>query len=1091
MLPDDPLWYKDAIIYQLHVKSFCDSDGDGRGDFRGLTSKLDYIQQLGVTAVWLLPFYPSPLRDDGYDIADYHGVHPDYGTLDDFRAFVREAHRRGLRVITELVVNHTSEQHPWFQAARAAPAGSAERDFYVWSDTDDKFPETRIIFTDTEASNWAWDPEAGAFYWHRFFSHQPDLNHNNPAVVEAVIQVMRHWLDAGVDGMRLDAIPYLCVREGTNNENLPETHDVIRRLRAAVDERFRNRLLLAEANQWPEDVVDYFGDGDECHMAYHFPVMPRIYMAVAREDRHPITEIMGQTPAIPDSSQWAIFLRNHDELTLEMVTDLERDYMYSQYAAEQRMRCNVGIRRRLAPLMANDRGKIELLNSLLMSFPGTPIVYYGDELGMGDNIFLGDRDGVRTPMQWTGDRNGGFSRADPAQLYLPAIMDPVYGHQAVNVEAQDRSASSLLSWMKSLMAVRQQHKAFGRGSAEFLRPRNRKILAYLRRHEGEVILCVANLARTAQPVELDLREHAGRIPVELMGRTPFPRIGELPYLLTLPGHGFYWFLLAADEEEVGTYEDSPTTPELSVLVLAAGWPGLLARRPLERLCQRVLPRYLSARRWFAGKGRSLDGVEVTGELVWPGGDEPGGEGWWMLLVRAWLDGEQQRYFLPLAVAWDDEADELLTRRPECVVAKVRQVARMGVCYDALTDPRFCQRMVLAMEQGEALPLWGGTLQGFATSAMEGREEPGAPDEVRQLEVEQSNTSAVLGERRILKGLRLLRPGRNPELEVGRFLTEAAHYPNTPQVEGGLVVEMAEDGEDGGQLALAILQGYVPNQGDGWSYTLDYLERWLSEPVEEGPELGGEHDAYLAWAHTLGQRTGQLHRALTPDAPDDPAFDPAPVTDEDLEEWRSTVAGDVAHTLEALDQMMSSLPRGGRHLARQLLEARQRLERRVDELAPGPGLEMVKVRFHGDFHLGQVLVQAHDVQIIDFEGERPRPDGRRVDRHSPMRDVAGMLRSFNYAAHAALRRIEAEGPRLAEAQQRLRRWEEQAAQAFLDGYEEGVGTCACHPADAEQARRLVQLFVLEKALYEVNYELNYRPAWVEIPLRGILALLDVE
>ena len=1086
MLPDDPQWYKDAIIYQLHVKSFCDSDGDGKGDFRGLTSKLDYIQQLGVTAIWLLPFYPSPQRDDGYDIADYHGVHQDYGTLDDFCAFVGEAHARGLRVITELVINHTSDQHAWFQAARAAPVGSPERDFYVWSDTDDRYPETRIIFTDTEASNWTWDPVAGAYYWHRFFSHQPDLNHNNPRVTEAVIRVMEHWLDTGVDGLRLDAIPYLCVREGTNNENLPETHAVIRRLRQAVDERFPGRLLLAEANQWPEDVVHYFGDGDECHMAYHFPVMPRLYMAVAQQDRRPITEIMDQTPAIPDDCQWAMFLRNHDELTLEMVTDGEREVMYDHYASDPRMRCNVGIRRRLAPLMDNHRRKIELLNSLLLSFPGTPFIYYGDELGMGDDISQNDRDGVRTPMQWSGDRNGGFSGADPAQLYLPAIDDPVYGYQAVNVEAQRGCPASRLNWMKRLMAVRQRHRAFGRGSVQFLRPRNHRILAYLRQHEDEEILCVANLAHTAQPVELDLAALAGRIPVELSaGPTPFPRIGQRPYLLTLPGHGFYWFLLAADEQEAGgTFEDSLAARELSVLVLADGWSGLLAPKPRQRLCQQVLPRHLPTRRWFGAKGRAMESVELTGQLVWGGGeDEPEqGDGWWLVLLRVRLDGgEMQRYFLPLAVAWDEAADALLAERPDCVVAKVRQVARVGVCYDALADARFCQRLVQAMERGETVPLWGGQLRGF--SVVEG--EQGDQDEVRFLAVEQSNTSAVLGERRILKGLRLVQPGQNPELELGRFLTEVARYPNTPRVEGGLVVADREQGD----LVLAILQSYVPNQGDGWNFTLDYLERFLDQPGRPDSEAAdGEHASYLAWARTLGRRTGQLHRALTPAAGGDPAFDPEPVTTQDLSNWRSTVARDAEATLDTLGRRLSGLEVEGQRLARRLLDARDRLAGLLDELAP-ESLDTVKVRFHGDLHLGQVLVQGDDVQIIDFEGERPRPDGLRVDKHSPLRDVAGMLRSLDYAAHAALARVAADGPRPQEAATRLRRWQELASAAFMEGYEQGVGACACHPADERQARRLKDLFVLEKALYEVNYELNYRPAWVEIPLRGILAILE--
>jgi maltose alpha-D-glucosyltransferase/alpha-amylase len=539
----DPLWYKDAIIYELHVKAFCDGNGDGMGDFAGLIQKLDYLQDLGVTCVWLLPFFPSPLRDDGYDIADYRNVHASYGTLDDFQTFLRAAHDRQMQVVIELVVNHTSDQHAWFQRARRAPAGAVERDYYVWSDTDQRYKDARIIFVDTERSNWTWDPEARQYYWHRFFSHQPDLNYDNPQVLEEVLSVMDYWLDMGVDGFRLDAVPYLVERDGTSCENLPETQEVIRKIRAHIDEHYANRMLLAEANQWPSDVRAYFGDGDECHMAYHFPLMPRLFMGLHLEDRHPITDILEQTPEIPETSQWALFLRNHDELTLEMVTDEERDYMYLAYSANPLAKLNVGIRRRLAPLMGNSRRRIELLTSILFSFPGTPVVYYGDEIGMGDNIYLGDRNGVRTPMQWTGDRNAGFSHAHPARLYSPVIVDPVNGYQAVNVEAQESDPASLLHWMKNMISLRKLFKVFGRGSIEFLKPANRKVLPYFRRYGDDIILCVANLSQFAQPVELDLSALDGYVPVEMFGYTEFPAIGELPYFLTLAPYGFYWFEL--------------------------------------------------------------------------------------------------------------------------------------------------------------------------------------------------------------------------------------------------------------------------------------------------------------------------------------------------------------------------------------------------------------------------------------------------------------------------------------------------------------------------------------------------------------------
>jgi maltose alpha-D-glucosyltransferase / alpha-amylase len=538
---DDPLWYKTAVFYELYVRGFQDGSGDGSGDFRGLTERLDYLQWLGIDCVWLLPIFPSPLRDGGYDVSDYFSILPSYGTLGDFYEFLEAAHQRGIRVIADLVMNHTSDQHPWFQEARRP--GSPKRDWYVWSDTDQRYLDARVIFVDTESSNWTWDPEAQAFYWHRFFSHQPDLNYDNPQVQEAMLEVIRFWLDMGLDGFRLDAVPYLFEREGTDCENLPETHEFLKRLRKEVDSKYEHKLLLAEANQWPPDVVPYFGDGDECHMAFNFPVMPRMFMGLRREDRTPIIEIMNRTPKIPDTAQWGLFLRNHDELTLEMVTDEERDYMYNEYAKDPRMRRNIGIARRLAPLLDNGRRQMEMLYSLLFSLPGSPVVYYGDEVGMGDNIYLGDRDGVRTPMQWSSDRNAGFSRADPAALYLPLLMDPVYGYQAVNVEAQERVATSFLHWLRRLLQVRKQHPVFGMGDYEPLYPENRRVFAFTRQLGADVVLVVANLSRFAQPVELDLGRWTGLVPEEMFGRTPFPIIDNRAYRLAMGPHGFYWFRL--------------------------------------------------------------------------------------------------------------------------------------------------------------------------------------------------------------------------------------------------------------------------------------------------------------------------------------------------------------------------------------------------------------------------------------------------------------------------------------------------------------------------------------------------------------------
>jgi maltose alpha-D-glucosyltransferase / alpha-amylase len=541
-LDPDPLWYKDAVFYSVYVRGFYDATGDGIGDFRGLTEKLDYLEWLGVDCIWLLPFYASPMHDGGYDISDYYSIQPEYGTMDDLKNFLSAAHRRGIRVIADLVLNHTSDQHPWFQEARISQ-GSPKRNWYVWSDTDQKYSDARIIFLDTERSNWSWDEQSKEFYWHRFFSNQPDLNYDNPELQQAIIDVVTFWLDLGIDGFRLDAVPYLFEREGTNCENLPETHVFIKQLRAYIDSHYPGRLLLAEANQWPEDVVAYFGDGDECHMCYHFPIMPRLFIALRQENRLPIVEILERTPLIPLTAQWGMFLRNHDELTLEMVTDEERDYLYQEYANDRRMRLNMGIRRRLAPLLDNGRRRIELLNALLLSLPGSPFLYYGDEIGMGDNIYLGDRDGVRTPMQWSADRNSGFSRADFAQLYFPINMDPVYGYQAVNVEAQQRHSTSLLHWMRQMIKLRKQHRVFGRGTISFIKPENHRIFAFIRRHEDETVLCIYNLARSSQPVQLDLSDHQGMIPVDLQYQVEFPRITSQPYQLALNEYGFYWFML--------------------------------------------------------------------------------------------------------------------------------------------------------------------------------------------------------------------------------------------------------------------------------------------------------------------------------------------------------------------------------------------------------------------------------------------------------------------------------------------------------------------------------------------------------------------
>jgi len=1091
---EDPLWFKDAVIYELHIKAFFDSDNNGTGDFTGLIQKLDYLQDLGVNTLWLLPFYPSPMRDDGYDISDYRNIHPEYGTMANFKQFVKEAHRRGLKVITEMVINHTSDQHPWFQAARRAPEGSSKRNYYVWSDTDKKFPETRIIFQDAEKSNWAWDEEAKAYYWHRFFSHQPDLNFNNPQVVKAVIRLMRFWLDQGVDGVRLDAIPYLCVREGTQNENLPETHAVIKQMRAVLDEHYPNRVFLAEVNQWPEDVRDYFSDGNECQMAYHFPLMPRMYMAIAQEDRHPIVDIMRQTPDIPETCQWAIFLRNHDELTLEMVTSEERDYMYQMYVSDPRARVNVGIRRRLAPLMDNEIDKIKLMNSLLLSMPGSPIIYYGDEIGMGDNFFLGDRNGVRTPMQWSPDRNAGFSRADPQRLYLPPIMDPVYGYESVNVEAQLRERASLLNWMQRVLALRKNHQAFGRGKLVFLHPGNRKILAYFRLYEDDIILCVTNLSRAAQAVELDLSAYKGRVPVELMGRSAFPPIGELPYLLTLPGHNYYWFRLASGEEVPAWHEEHLLPEELPTLVLFDGWHSFFRNRVVSwrmvmadkvraQLEEDALPRFVAVQRWYGAKGEMIKRVVITDYAEWVNADNK----WLVALFDIeGRTGEPLSCFLPLALAWENGNEERLHAISPTTVAKVRQQAQVGIMGDAFADGAFCRAMVQAIGANQTLPCEQGTIRFSPTEAFPAL----AGDAFTSLSVRPpgtlgSNTAVVLGEQLFLKGYRHLQIGTHPEFEVGRFLTEVAHFPNTAPLFG--VVEY--QGSDGNNMTLALLQGYIENQGDGWSYTLNYLGRFLEECRTAALPLAAPdqvHAAYLVLIHTLGQRTGELHNALGKTT-GDLAFDPEPVTDTDLADWILHVQTEATATLDLLERRKDGFAETARETAQILLAQRNALKDRIQACISGQ-IKAVKTRYHGDYHLGQVLLTQNDFVFTDFEGEPARPFAERRHKHSPLRDVAGMLRSFNYAAHTALAHATAERPAdLAKFEPLVRDWETEAGRVFLAAYDEAAPGSGLSAPDAS-LRGLLDLFLLEKALYEVRYELDARPDWVAIPLHGILSLL---
>ena len=1100
-------WYRDAIIYELHVRAFHDSNGDGIGDFRGLAEKLDYLKDLGVSALWLLPFYPSPLRDDGYDIADYTSINPAYGTLGDFKHVLREAHRRGLKVITELVLNHTSDQHPWFQRARRAPPGSPWRDFYVWSDSRLRYKEARIIFKDFESSNWTWDPVAGAYYWHRFYHHQPDLNWETPGVRKAMQRVIDYWLEMGVDGLRLDAVPYLYEREGTSCENLPETHAALKALRRHVDRRFANRMLLAEANQWPEDAVAYFGEGDESHMNFHFPLMPRMFMAVRVEDRYPIIDILSQTPPIPAGCQWALFLRNHDELTLEMVTDDERDYMYRVYAHDPQARINLGIRRRLAPLLGNDRLTIELMTGLLFSLPGTPVLYYGDEIGMGDNIFLGDRHGVRTPMQWSADRNAGFSRANPQRLYLPVIIDPDFSYEALNVDAQEGNPHSLLRWMKRLIALRQRFRAFGRGSLEFIYPSNRKVLAFVRRWEDEQVLVVANLSRHAQFVELDLSSMRESVPIEMFGRTEFPRVGERPYLLTLGPHSFYWLEMRSTREAVQAAGGAGEA-ELPRLQTDQRWPDLFREGAPEGLGE-ILPGFLAARRWFPSARRRIESVEVMEALPVSWDDEVAH----LTLLRVeYGEGDPEVYALPLAFATGEHAGRVQADRSQQLLMRLAAGGEEGIVYEAMRNRAFAEALLQAVGRRRRFKGLDGELVAV----------PGP--EFRRLRGEEENLAVaahgadgdskiVYGDRLRLEVFRRVEAGPNPDVEVGTFLTETAAFPHAPPVAGRLEYRPSQ----GESATLAVLKGFVLNEGNAWQLSMDGASRALEQVLTDRRHLGGEAPlpnlplgevsagavppeaealvgTFLETARSLGRRTGELHLALASNA-EDPAFAPEPFTPFYQRSLYQTVRNQIQAALEDLRQQMPRLARPAQAEGERLLSRQEEILKRVRAVLDRP-LTGLRTRIHGDLNLGHVLWTGRDFVIVDFRGDPDRPLSTRRHKRSPLRDVACLVRSVHAAAYRGLWQQAEQGGPAAEVAASLDPWAQAWAvwtsSALLRSYLRAVETAGLVPSRREDLNGLLFVRLLEKALEDLSDELIQQPPErVRLSLLSVNRLLDAE
>lgn len=1106
-------WYKDAIIYEVHVRAFYDSVTDGIGDFGGLTQKLDYLEDLGVTAIWLLPFCPSPLRDDGYDISDYADIHPSYGTLRDFQKFLKEAHRRGLKVISELVLNHTSDQHVWFQRSRRAAPGSRWRNFYVWSDTPDKYQDARIIFKDFETSNWTWDPVAKAYYWHRFYAHQPDLNFDNPEVQEALFDAMDFWFDLGVDGLRLDAVPYLFEREGTNCENLVETHDFLKKLRAHVDSKYSDRMLLAEANQWPQDAVDYFGKGDECHMAFHFPLMPRLFMSVRMEDRYPITDILRLTPPIPESSQWALFLRNHDELTLEMVTDEERDYMYRGYAADREMRINLGIRRRLAPLLENDRRKIELLNGLLFSLPGTPVIYYGDEIGMGDNVFLGDRNGVRTPMQWSADRNAGFSRANPQRLFLPVNIDPEYHYEAVNVETQQNNPHSLLWWMKRLIAQRKQFRALGRGSLDFLHPSNRRVVAFLRQHEDETILVVANLSRFTQCFELDLGALRGKRPVEIFGRTKFPPVTDRPYFLSLGPHAFNWFYLEPQEairEGLPATNGAERAPEIEI----PSWEQVFSARTRAKLA-RLLPGFLKARRWFLGKNRTIRSVEI-GEVV----PIPDASGYMLLLEVNYSDADTETYLMPVAVVPEPLAEQVRREMPQgAVVNLIAADGSRGLLYAGTRDKAFRDALLAAITRrrkfkGEHGDIVASHTAGFraAWSALRSELEATSSNlDSSVMSGEQSNSSILYGNHLILKLFRKVDRGINPDRELQEFLTVEASFPNMSSYMGAIEYRP----HNGEPMTLAILDLFTRAQVNGWNYTIDNLSLFFERALalrEDDPrvrELASLDDSipaekllenplihelighYLGSVRLLGQRTAEMHLALSSRA-DIPDFAPEPFTDFYRQSLYHGMLGRATRFFEQLRLNARSLPETSQEVAQALL-GREADVKRVLQGLRDRRVHATRIRHHGNLHLQEVLYTGKDFVFIDFEGDPSRPLSERRIKRSPLRDAAGMIRSFHYAAHAALYgKVPGIVVGTGDAKQLehwAKTWYRCVSATYLRGYLERAGDASFIPKSHDQMITLLGAYTLEKAMIEVTHEMERRPDWAQIPLKGILDLVE--
>lgn len=1106
MQEKDPLWFKDAIFYELRVRSFFDAKGNGIGDFKGLAEKLDYIKDLGITTIWILPFYESPMKDDGYDISDYTQIHPDYGSLQDFKFFLKEAHKRDLKVLTELVINHTSSMHPWFQRARKSKPKSRWRNFYVWSDTPERYKDARIIFKDFEISNWTWDPIAQAYYWHRFYSHQPDLNFENPDVKKAIFQVVDFWFDMGIDGFRLDAIPYLFEREGTNCENLPETHQFLKELKQYVSANYEGRMLLAEANQWPEDAASYFGNGDECDMAFHFPIMPRIFMALRMEDSFPLIDILQQTPQIPPQCQWAIFLRNHDELTLEMVTDEERDYMYKYYANDPQARINLGIRRRLAPLLDNDRRKIELMNSLLLSLPGTPVIYYGDEIGMGDNFYLGDRNGVRTPMQWSSDRNAGFSKANPQRLYLPVIVDPEYHYNTINVENQLNNSNSLLSWMKRLISLRKKFKAFGRGSITFLQPGNRKVLVFFREYEEELVLVVVNFSRFVQYVELDLSMHQGMKMIELFGGTEFPKIKKEPYMLTLGRHAFYWFALVSSEEEHNKSISSRLNiPQLETF---QEWTKLIQEKSFW---QTILPDYFRTCHWFSGKAKQMKSFDLIDSTIVFGLDK---SFCIQFLKVEYLEEGLDIYMLPMAFKSGEDAKSLLKDQPEAVIAKLQvngtKGVSDGVIYDALFDKEFYTALLETIFKRKTIKTHLGSIESVAVNGIRrGSGIAEASLEHIKVYTGRKNGVAVFEEKMILKVYRKLEDGVVPELEIGNFLTNHSLHHSFASIRAALRYQKSEETE----MTFGILQGFIPNQGTALKFVIEELEKFFEEIInleQPAPEIYQKNKTILDLAfeepssqiknlmsqtleaaRMIGYRTAEFHHALGSDSTD-PKFAPETFTLLYQRSIYQTMRTALLCTFDALSKRLQDIPQEFRNLATLVIEQKEKILKIYQEVI-FEKIDVLRIRIHGNYSLKQLLYTGKDFVSIDFEGSCHRPVNERKFKRSSLRDIASMICDFSYTSRNALKKYLKRGVDSTEAISRLQHWayvwQRWTSCQFLKSYIENSSQANYLPKKNSEIELLLKIYLFDRAILLLDLELSQNLASVDIPLEILMNLLE--